>query len=80
MIGLAIFVHAGIGMALGMQTFGLVMIIANLAFIYPEYVEATITALGRLFVRPPASAPAETATSDASRSDRRRIFASAGSP
>jgi len=51
MLILAVLVHAGIGLAMGMKTFGLVMIIANLAFVYPEYVEATVAALGRLFVR-----------------------------
>ena len=34
-----------------MKTFGLMMIIANLAFVYPEYVEATVGALGRMLVR-----------------------------
>jgi hypothetical protein len=51
MLILAVFVHAGIALAMGMKTFGLVMIIANLAFVYPEYVEATVAALGRLFTR-----------------------------
>jgi len=45
---LAVFVHGGIALALGMKTFGLAMIIANLAFVYPEHVRATITWLARL--------------------------------
>jgi hypothetical protein len=35
-LALAVFVHLGIAACLGMTTFGLAMIIANLAFIYPE--------------------------------------------
>lgn len=49
MLVMAVFVHAGIALAMGMKTFGLIMIIGNLAFIYPEYVEATVAALLRLF-------------------------------
>lgn len=79
MIGMAVFVHAGIGMALGMKTFGLVMIIANLAFIYPEYVEATIATLGRLCARRQAIAPTALPASDAQRSDRRRVLATTNS-
>jgi len=45
---LAVFVHGGIALALGMKTFGLAMLIANLAFVYPEHVRATITWLARL--------------------------------
>jgi hypothetical protein len=39
-IAMAIGVHAGIGLFLGMKTFGLAMIIGNLAFVYPETVAA----------------------------------------
>jgi hypothetical protein len=39
-IAMAVGVHAGIGLCLGMKTFGLVMIIGNLAFVYPETVAA----------------------------------------
>jgi hypothetical protein len=35
-------VHLGIALFLGMPTFGLAMIIANLAFVYPETVEAIV--------------------------------------
>jgi hypothetical protein len=51
MLVLAVLVHAGIGLCMGMKTFGLMMIFANLAFVYPEYVEATVGALGRMLVR-----------------------------
>jgi hypothetical protein len=37
---LAIFVHAGIAVAYGMPTFGLVMLIGNLAFVSPQTVRA----------------------------------------
>jgi hypothetical protein len=57
MLILAVLIHGGIALAMGMKTFGLMMIIANLAFVYPEYVEATITALGRLFTRQAAASP-----------------------
>jgi hypothetical protein len=39
-IAMAVGVHAGIGLCLGMKTFGLVMIIGNLAFVHPETVAA----------------------------------------
>ena len=61
MLILAVLVHGGIALAMGMKTFGLMMIIANLAFVYPEYVEATIAALGRVFTRRPASSPTSSA-------------------
>lgn len=48
---LAVFVHAGIGITLGMPTFGLAMIIGNLAFVYPEKVRAVVTWVGRLPAR-----------------------------
>ena len=35
-IGMAILVHGGIAIALGMKTFGLAMIFANLSFLYPS--------------------------------------------
>lgn len=37
-LGVAFFVHAGIALGLGMITFGLIMILANFAFIDPEWV------------------------------------------
>jgi hypothetical protein len=47
-LALAVLVHGGIGICLGMQTFGLAMIIANLAFLSPETVRAVVTWLCRL--------------------------------
>jgi hypothetical protein len=57
MLILAVLVHAGIALAMGMKTFGLMMIFANLAFVYPEYVEATVAACGRLLARKPVASP-----------------------
>jgi hypothetical protein len=47
-LALAVLVHGGIGVCLGMQTFGLAMIIANLAFLSPDTVRAALTSLCRL--------------------------------
>jgi hypothetical protein len=41
-IGLAVAVHLGIALFLGMPTFGSAMIIANLAFVYPETIAAVV--------------------------------------
>ena len=46
---LAFVVHGGIALALGMKTFGLAMIIANLAFVSPELVAKLV---GRCFGKP----------------------------
>lgn len=46
-LAMAVAVHLGIGLCLGMWTFGLVMIIANLAFVSPETVRAVVTWLCR---------------------------------
>jgi len=35
MVGMAFLVHAGIGVTMGMLTFGYIMIVANLAFVSP---------------------------------------------
>ena len=43
---MAVLVHGGIGLCLGMKTFGLVMMIGNLAFVYPETVSAVVAWLG----------------------------------
>jgi hypothetical protein len=48
-LALAVFVHGGIALALGMKTFGLAMIIANLAFVAPELVRDVATWSGTLF-------------------------------
>jgi hypothetical protein len=59
-LGLAVLVHLGIAMCLGMKTFGLAMIIGNMAFLYPETVHAFVTWLGARFgQRHPASAATE---------------------
>jgi hypothetical protein len=39
-------VHGGIAVFLGMKTFGLAMLIGNLAFVYPETVRAVVAWLG----------------------------------
>lgn len=41
-LALAVAVHGGIALALGMVTFGTAMIIANMAFIEPEFVRALV--------------------------------------
>ncbi len=43
-IFLAVCVHSGIALFLGMKTFGLVMLIGNLAFISPQTIRALVTA------------------------------------
>ncbi len=45
---LAVFVHGGIALFLGMKTFGLAMLIGNLAFVSPELVRAVVTWACRL--------------------------------
>lgn len=44
---MAVLVHLGIGMCLGMWTFGLAMIVGNMAFLYPEHVRDVAGYLGR---------------------------------
>ena len=39
---LAIFVHLGIGLAMGMMTFGWVMIFGNIAFITPSWIRQIV--------------------------------------
>ncbi|GAB5403418.1 MAG: hypothetical protein Aurels2KO_16490 [Aureliella sp.] len=41
-LGMAVMVHGGIAVALGMVTFGTIMIVANLAFVSPEIVRRAI--------------------------------------
>jgi hypothetical protein len=50
-LSLALAVHLGIGLCLGMWTFGLMMIVGNLAFVPPELVRATIAWLTRPLAR-----------------------------
>lgn len=42
-LALAFAVHGGIALFLGMPTFGLMMIIGNLIFVYPEFTEAIVS-------------------------------------
>ena len=53
-IGLAFFIHGGIALFMGMITFGLAMIFANLAFVPPETTKAVVD---RLFARQPQPSP-----------------------
>jgi len=41
-LALAVMVHLGIGLAMGMMTFGLIMLVANLAFVSPDSVSRLI--------------------------------------
>ena len=43
---MAVLVHAGIGLTMGMITFGLIMIIANVAFLSPPWMRRTLDRLG----------------------------------
>jgi vitamin K-dependent gamma-carboxylase-like protein len=54
-LALAVMVHLGIAICLGMKTFGLAMIIGNMAFVYPETIRGIVTRLAR---RPAAAKPA----------------------
>jgi hypothetical protein len=38
MLAMAVFTHLGIGVAMGMMTFGLIMLVANIAFIEPQII------------------------------------------
>jgi hypothetical protein len=60
-LALAVGVHAGIALCLGMKTFGLMMIIGNVAFVYPETVRGVVTWLCRLPGRESSAASAEPA-------------------
>ena len=46
-IAIAVAVHAGIALALGMITFGIMMIAANMIFISPEWVQQMLIRLRR---------------------------------
>jgi hypothetical protein len=45
---MAVLVHLGIAMCLGMKTFGLAMIIGNIAFVYPETIRDVVGWISRL--------------------------------
>jgi hypothetical protein len=51
-LAMAVLVHGGIALCLGMMTFGLVMIIANIAFVPPEMIRGCATAIGSWFRHP----------------------------
>ncbi len=55
-LALAVAVHGGIALFLGMITFGLAMIIGNVAFVPPRWVESAVTRLTSM--RQPATVPA----------------------
>ena len=55
----AVLLHLGIGMCMGMMTFGLIMIVANMSFISPEIVRGWVAKLGQRFNRS-ASVSAES--------------------
>jgi hypothetical protein len=50
-LALAVLVHGGIALCLGMKTFGLAMIIANLVFVPPETVRAWLAPVRRIVPR-----------------------------
>jgi hypothetical protein len=50
-LAMAVGVHGGIALFLGMPTFGLVMLIANLAFLSPETVRAAVGCVTRPLAR-----------------------------
>jgi len=50
-LAMAVAVHLGIAIFLGMKTFGLAMIIGNLAFVYPETVRDVVGWIFRPFAR-----------------------------
>jgi hypothetical protein len=48
---LAVLVHGGIALALGMPTFGLVMLIGNMSFLTPRELRAVVDPLARVMWR-----------------------------
>lgn len=50
-LGLAVAVHGGIALSLGMPTFGIAMIIGNMAFVSPELVKQSVAAISRFTIR-----------------------------
>lgn len=50
-LAMAVFVHGGIALTLGMPTFGFMMIVANLIFISPARVAKQILSVRKFFVR-----------------------------
>ena len=60
-LALAVAVHGGIALCLGMITFGLAMIIGNVAFVPPEMVRAAVGKVSRLWGRAGQGGAAEEA-------------------
>jgi hypothetical protein len=54
-LAMAVAIHGGIALFLGMITFGLAMIIANIAFVPPRVVQWMLAPVTRLFDKPQAS-------------------------
>lgn len=69
-LALAIAVHGGIAIFLGMKTFGLAMIFGNLAFLEPEWVRDGVAAVSRSFRRNPEPEPLPTGATTTLRSVR----------
>lgn len=73
-LALAVAVHGGIALFLGMPTFGLAMLIGNLAFVPPEFVENSVNMLrgtGQAAEHQTASPSRKPAAPDASRESNR---------
>jgi hypothetical protein len=73
-LAMAVAVHGGIAIFLGMPTFGIAMLIGNLAFISPEFVEQLANTLRgkKQLAEPPAAVPSvKAAGHDASRESNR---------
>lgn len=62
MLALAIPLHLGIAVCMGMVTFGLAMLIANLAFVDPQTLRTAFAPLFRLFQRPQDATAAASST------------------
>lgn len=72
MLAIAVPLHLGIGLCMGMMTFGLVMLIANGAFVAPAIVRAVVDGVfGRR--RAVALAPSQTATAMAPKGRRNQV-------
>jgi hypothetical protein len=56
-LAVAVVVHGGIALFLGMPTFGIAMLIGNIAFLAPETVAAVVSAFRRERVPAPVIAP-----------------------
>ena len=77
-LAMAVVVHGGIAIGLGMVTFGTAMIIANMAFVSPRLVEAAVDLLARRRVSEPNSA-SESEHAPLRKSTAKRRGAMAGS-